>query len=109
MYNYVNFVQMFLSVRPTTTVVKRDTHLELTLLVTGGAALDLTSVEPKPAWISDVAWLNLVELSKLQQFSQILQQVSRNEKVLTFVVICHYSSTFVSVLSPVIFIRTVNF
>jgi len=59
------------------------------VLYAGGAALELNSVDPKPAaWISDMAWLNLVELSKLQQFSQILQQVARNEKVLTHFVLC---------------------
>ncbi|XP_060921113.1 dynein axonemal heavy chain 5 [Labrus mixtus] len=56
-------------------------HPEVLTFVKGGASLDLNSVETKPRrWILDQTWLNLVQLSSRPPFTQILTQVSQNER-----------------------------
>ncbi|XP_062336343.1 LOW QUALITY PROTEIN: dynein axonemal heavy chain 5-like [Osmerus eperlanus] len=56
-------------------------HAEFQTFIKGGASLDLNSVEPKPRrWILDLTWLNLVQLSSLAPFSQLLAQVSHNDR-----------------------------
>ncbi|XP_022821404.1 dynein heavy chain 8, axonemal-like [Spodoptera litura] len=54
---------------------------EFQTFIKGGAALDLNTCPPKPyKWITDMSWLNLVQLSNLRQFTEILAQVSNNER-----------------------------
>ena len=62
---------------------KRDSKDEISKIVlfSGGAALDLNSVQPKPKkWILDATWLNLVRLSSLHSFKQITAQVASADK-----------------------------
>ncbi|XP_068084800.1 dynein axonemal heavy chain 8 [Anabrus simplex] len=57
------------------------TYEEFQTFIKGGAALDLNTVQPKPnKWITDMTWLNLVQLSSLRQFQNIVNQVSHNDK-----------------------------
>uniref|UniRef100_A0A8C7LGC2 Dynein, axonemal, heavy chain 5 n=1 Tax=Oncorhynchus kisutch TaxID=8019 RepID=A0A8C7LGC2_ONCKI len=56
-------------------------HSDFQTFIKGGAALDLNSVEPKPRrWILDITWLNLVQLSNVHPFTQLLTQVTHNDR-----------------------------
>ncbi|BFZ13509.1 hypothetical protein BsWGS_16546 [Bradybaena similaris] len=59
-------------------------HDEFMTLVKGGASVDTSTAPPKPPqckWVPQITWLNLTELSKLHQFSGIMEQVERGDKM----------------------------
>ncbi|KAI8118220.1 axonemal, Dynein heavy chain 5 [Lucilia cuprina] len=56
-------------------------HEEFMAFIKGGASLDLNAVQPKPfRWILDITWLNLVEISKLETFVNVLELIELNER-----------------------------
>ncbi|KAI9544461.1 hypothetical protein NQZ68_001334 [Dissostichus eleginoides] len=53
-------------------------HDKFQILIKGGAALDLKTCPTKPfSWILDMVWLNMVELTKLPQFANIITQARK--------------------------------
>eukprot|EP00985_Skeletonema_marinoi_P019833 scaffold11509_cov105-Skeletonema_marinoi.AAC.1 len=54
---------------------------DVTLLLRGGAALDINSVQKKPfQWMSDEVWLNIVQLCESNQFySNLIKDIVANE------------------------------
>ncbi|KAI9150964.1 hypothetical protein H9P43_009579 [Blastocladiella emersonii ATCC 22665] len=57
------------------------THDEFRTFIRGGAALDINAVPKKPfGWIPDITWLNIVAISRMSAFSDLLSQISKNEK-----------------------------
>lgn len=56
-------------------------YTEFMSFIKGGASLDLNAVTPKPfKWILDITWLNLVEISKLKPFVDVLKKIESNER-----------------------------
>ena len=54
---------------------------EFQSFIKGGAALDINTCTPKPfKWITDITWLNLVQLTTMRQFVHILDQITNNER-----------------------------
>jgi dynein heavy chain, axonemal len=55
---------------------------EFDILIKGGASLDMNSSVTKPfRWLNDMAWLNLLELSRLKEFHDVIDRVRENDDV----------------------------
>ena len=53
---------------------------DVDIFLKGGGALDINSVRKKPKeWIPDGIWLNVVALSSMDTFKDILDSVFRND------------------------------
>ena len=49
---------------------------EFEVLIKGGASLDLNTCPPKPfRWLNDISWLNLLELSRVKEFHDVVDRV----------------------------------
>jgi len=49
---------------------------EFEVLIKGGASLDLNACPSKPfRWLNDLSWLNLLELSRIKEFHDIIDRV----------------------------------
>ena len=55
---------------------------ELQAFLTGGASSFQTSSEIKPfKWIPDIAWMNIVKISKINIFNDIISSIKKYEKL----------------------------
>ena len=57
---------------------------EFEVLIKGGASLDLNTCAPKPfRWLNDLSWLNLLELSRVKEFHDVVERVcdARREEI----------------------------
>ncbi|CAF3344497.1 unnamed protein product [Rotaria socialis] len=54
---------------------------EFQVLIKGGASLDLNTCPSKPfCWLNDSSWLNLLELSRLKEFYDVIDRLQKNER-----------------------------
>ncbi|XP_071450018.1 dynein axonemal heavy chain 8 [Hetaerina americana] len=57
-------------------------HQEFEIFIKGGAALDLkTCPEKTTKWITDMTWLNLIQLSSLPLFQKLPDKIKQNERL----------------------------
>ena len=53
---------------------------EFEVLIKGGASLDLNTCPSKPfRWLNDLSWLNLLELSRVKEFHDVIDRVCEHE------------------------------
>eukprot|EP00762_Andalucia_godoyi_P004467 ANDGO_08124.mRNA.1 Dynein gamma chain len=61
-------------------VAGKISSVEFNTLLRGGAAVDMNTARKKPfAWIPDNSWLNLIALSSVSKFVQLLENIVANE------------------------------
>lgn len=57
------------------------TYEEFQNFIKGGAALNINECPPRPhSWITDMSWLNLVQLSTIPTFANVINHITTNEK-----------------------------